>query len=63
MDFIYILEEYFSSSKRQYIEKKLEEIISFSQSEFKKKKNSEQHAEEYQENKIIKLNPIILYIF
>ena len=67
LDFMETLECYFSEKKRRYIEAKISELMTVSQQELRcKKSNNNSSSKRIQivneQAKIIKLNPLLLYI-
>lgn len=67
VDFMRVVEEFFSEKKRRYIEAKITELLALSQSELTDKKanhfsSSKRIQIVSQDHSIIKLNPLILYI-
>lgn len=67
VDFMSVVEEFFSEKKRRYIEAKITELLAVSQSEFTSHKGQHFSSNKRiqivsQEHSIIKLNPLILYV-
>lgn len=67
VDFMAVVEEFFSDKKRRYIEGKITELLAVSQQELRSKKitsfSSRKRIELVSDDhSILKLNPLILYI-